>query len=81
VPDLVQDRVNGLVVEGTAEGIAAAAALLQRHPAWARGLAAEGRSTAEGQGHARVMAAAYERLLVRLWHEKFGPAPDAAVAS
>ena len=68
------------MVDGTPEGIAAVARLLQRHPAWARGLAAEGRSTAEEKGHARVMARAYEDLFLRLWREKFGLDPAVAVA-
>jgi glycosyltransferase involved in cell wall biosynthesis len=80
VPELVRDRINGLVVDGTAEGIATVARLLQGHPAWARGVAAEGRSTAEQLGHARVMARAYEDLFLRLWREKFGRGPAVAVA-
>jgi UDP-glucose:(heptosyl)LPS alpha-1,3-glucosyltransferase len=80
VPDLVRDRVNGLVVDGSAEEIAAVATLLERHPSWARGLAAEGRATAELCGHARVMARAYENLFLRLWREKFGQDPALAVA-
>src|SRR5205814_830507 len=44
VPELIQDRVNGLVVSGSVESICEAAELLQRHPAWARGLAAQGRA-------------------------------------
>jgi glycosyltransferase involved in cell wall biosynthesis len=81
VPDLVRDRVNGLIVDGSAEGIASVARLLQKHPLWARGLAAEGRSTAEELGHARVMARAYENLFLRLWREKFGHVPAMAVAT
>jgi glycosyltransferase involved in cell wall biosynthesis len=80
VPELVRDRVNGLVVDGSAESIAAVAMLLHRHPAWARGLAAEGRATAEAYGHARTMARAYENLFLRLWREKFGRDPAMAVA-
>jgi hypothetical protein len=80
VPDLVRDRVNGLVVDGSPDGIAAGALLLHRHPAWARGLAAEGRSTAEEWGHARAMARAYENLFLRLWREKFGQDPAVALA-
>ena len=51
VPELIRDRVNGLVVDGTAASIADAAKLLERYPAWGRGLAAEGRATAEERGH------------------------------
>jgi glycosyltransferase involved in cell wall biosynthesis len=70
VPDLIRDRVNGLVVSGTPESIGEAAQLLRHHPAWARGLAAEGRATAERHCHALAMARAYEDLLLRLWREK-----------
>jgi glycosyltransferase involved in cell wall biosynthesis len=76
VPELVRDRVNGLVVQGTAEEIANVARLLHRHPAWARGVAREGRSTAEASGHARVMARAYENLFLELWRAKFGRQPE-----
>lgn len=70
VPEVIEDRINGLVVPGTAESFAAAADLLHRHPAWAQGLAAEGRAFAEEYGHARTMARRYEELLLRLWREK-----------
>jgi len=72
VPDLIVDRVNGLVVAGTPESIQNAALLLRGNPAWARGLAAQGRVDAEARGHARTMARAYEDLLLGLWHQKFG---------
>jgi glycosyltransferase involved in cell wall biosynthesis len=72
VPDLIADRVNGLVVAGTPESIRDAALLLRGNPAWARGLAAQGRLDAEARGHARTMARAYEDLLLRLWGQKFG---------
>jgi glycosyltransferase involved in cell wall biosynthesis len=72
VPELIVDRVNGLVVAGTPESIRDAATLLHDHPAWARGLAAQGRADAEACGQARSMARAYEDLLLGLWHQKFG---------
>ena len=72
VPDLIIDRVNGLVVAGTPESIRAAALLLRGNPAWARGLAAQGRADAEARGQARTMARAYEDLLLGLWKQKFG---------
>jgi glycosyltransferase involved in cell wall biosynthesis len=72
VPEVIEDRVNGLVVDGSPAAIAAAATLLQRHPEWARGLAAEGRAFADRHGHARRMARQYEDLLERLWAEKHG---------
>jgi glycosyltransferase involved in cell wall biosynthesis len=70
VPELVRDRVNGLVVPGDPASVAAAALLLRRHPRWARGVAAEGKAFAERHGHARRMARDYENLLHRLWREK-----------
>lgn len=72
VPDLIVDRVNGLVVAGTPASIREAALLLRGNPAWARGLAAQGRLDAEARGQARTMARAYEDLLLRLWNQKFG---------
>ena len=72
VPDLIVDRVNGLVVAGTPESIRDAALLLRGNPAWACGLAAQGRVDAEARGQARTMARAYEDLLLGLWNQKFG---------
>lgn len=70
VPDLIQDRVSGLIVPGTPNSVRDAAMLLHDHPAWARGLAEEGRALADERGHARAMARRYEDLLLRLWAEK-----------
>jgi UDP-glucose:(heptosyl)LPS alpha-1,3-glucosyltransferase len=72
--EVIKDRVNGVVVSGDAASVATAAALLQRYPEWARGIAAEGWSFAERYGHARRMARDYEALLHGLWAEKFGVA-------
>jgi len=67
VPELVLDRINGLVVDGSPSSIAAAASQLQRNPDWARGLAAEAQNLADSVGHARRMARDYEALLLELW--------------
>ncbi len=72
VPDLIVDRVNGLVVDGTPDSIRDAALLLRGNPAWARGLAAQGLADADARGQAREMARAYEDLLLGLWNRKFG---------
>jgi glycosyltransferase involved in cell wall biosynthesis len=72
VPDVIVDRVNGIIIPGTVDSIGAAAQLLARYPAWARGLAHEARQFAEKNGHARLMAQQYEDLLERLWIDKFG---------
>lgn len=71
VPEIIHDRVNGLVVAGTAGSIGEAAELLRRHRAWAAGMAAEGRAYAQQHGHARTMARRYEVLLEALWREKY----------
>jgi len=71
VQEVVRDRINGVIVEGTAESVAGAARLLQEHPSWRRGLACEGQVYAEHTGHARRMAKEYENLLWRLWGEKY----------
>ncbi|APW58980.1 glycosyltransferase [Paludisphaera borealis] len=70
VPDLLIDRVNGVVVPGDVESIRSAVLLLQKHPEWARGLAAEAKKVADERGHARRMARGYEDLVHRLWREK-----------
>jgi glycosyltransferase involved in cell wall biosynthesis len=73
VPEIIQDRINGLIVSGDARSICAAATLLRQHPDWARGIAAEGYAHAEKNGHALRMARDYENLLHALWVEKHGP--------
>lgn len=73
VPEVVRDRINGLVVDGSPAAIARAAELLAQYPRWARGMAAEARAFAERHGHARRMARDYEDLLHGLWRAKHGP--------
>lgn len=70
VPEIIRDRVNGLVVDPTPAAIANAARMLQQHPEWAKGLAAEGRAVADARLHAARMAREYEDLLWRLWRAK-----------
>ncbi|MEK6257148.1 MAG: glycosyltransferase family 4 protein [Planctomycetota bacterium] len=70
VPEVIRDRINGLIVEPTPDSIAAAVRLLQEHPDWARGLAAEGRAAADARFHATRMASEYENLLWKLWRAK-----------
>jgi glycosyltransferase involved in cell wall biosynthesis len=67
VPELIVDRVNGLVVEPDAESVRLAAARLAEYPRWAAGLAAEAKAFADRHGHAARMARDYEDLLWRLW--------------
>lgn len=73
VPDAIVDRVNGIVVSGDPGSFAAAAALLEAHPQWARAIAREGRRYADQHGHARQMCQRYEDLLDRLWSQSLSP--------
>ena len=70
VPDIIRDRINGQIVEPTPEAIADAVRLLQEHPEWAKGMAAEGRATADTHFHAARMAREYEDLLWSLWQAR-----------
>ena len=70
VPEMIVDRVNGLVVDGTPDSIARAALLLRAHPHWSAGLALQGFSHANEHGHARRMAIEYEQLFSRLVWER-----------
>lgn len=79
-PELVQDRIQGLVVPGDPESLCRAAQLLHDHPRWAAGLAAEGQALGRRVGFAQRMAREYEELLDRLWQER-GRAPGARGAS
>jgi glycosyltransferase involved in cell wall biosynthesis len=71
-PEGIVDRVNGVLVDGSPESIASAVDLIDRHPTWARAMAAEGRLYAEKAGFASQMARSYTVLFERLWAEKFG---------
>jgi glycosyltransferase involved in cell wall biosynthesis len=70
VPELIEDRVNGLIVEPRAESIQAGLQRLERNRFWAHGVAEQGRQTAERYGHASRMARQYEETLGRLWAER-----------
>ncbi len=74
VPEVIVDRINGLIVEPTAESVGQAAAHLRRYPQWARGLAAEAKTFADRNGHAARMARDYEDLLQTLWNQRNGHA-------
>lgn len=67
VPEVIVDRVNGLVVSGDPGSVAAAAELLAARPAWAAAVAQEGKTFADQHGHAARMAREYEALFRRLW--------------
>lgn len=70
VPELILDRINGLIVSPSADAVREAADRLRLYPSWARGMAAEARAFADREGHAVRMARDYEDLLERLWEEK-----------
>lgn len=66
VPEVIRDRISGLVVTPSPEMIATSIHNLSSHPHWASGLAKEGRVFAETHLHASRMARQYEDLLWRL---------------
>jgi hypothetical protein len=70
VPDVIEDRVHGLIIDFSAQSLAQAAQLLYNHPDWARGLGAAARVHADRVGHCRRMAADYEALFAALWAGK-----------
>ncbi|MDP6443718.1 MAG: glycosyltransferase family 4 protein [Pirellulaceae bacterium] len=72
VPEVVRDRVNGVVVSGDCSSLIDAISLLEQHPTWAQSIANEGRAYAERNGHALRMARDYQELLTRLWREQHG---------
>jgi glycosyltransferase involved in cell wall biosynthesis len=69
IPEIVADRVNGLLTDGTPEHLSECLSELGERPRWAEGVAAEGAATAERFGFASRMARDYEVLLHRLWNE------------
>jgi glycosyltransferase involved in cell wall biosynthesis len=71
VPELIRDRVNGIVISQDSSSISSAVTLLAENSHWCRGLAAQGRATADRTGHASRAARDVEQLLTRLWLEKF----------
>lgn len=70
VPEVICDRVNGLVVQPEVGSIAEAIRLIQMHRHWARGMACQGQSLANTHLHAARMAREYEMLLCRLVYER-----------
>lgn len=72
VPELMQHKIHGLVVDGTSESICGAIKTLRQHPDWRRGLAAEGRTSVMTQALGHKMARQYEQLLWQLWRDKVG---------
>jgi glycosyltransferase involved in cell wall biosynthesis len=72
VPEVITDRVNGIVVKGDPASVREALHLVEQHPRWARALGAEGKAYADQHGHARRMAREYERLLLGLYRTRFG---------
>ncbi len=66
VPEVIRDRISGIVVDPNAASISSAVRALQQHPQWAKGIAAESHSFANAHLHASRMARDYEDLLWRL---------------
>jgi glycosyltransferase involved in cell wall biosynthesis len=72
VPEAILDRVNGLIVQGDAASISAAAALLEHHRDWAASVGNEARELAERIGYASTMAERYADLMESLWTARHG---------
>jgi glycosyltransferase involved in cell wall biosynthesis len=66
VPEVICDRVNGVVVQPNADCIARTINVLHANPLWSQGMANQGRAFAGKHLHAARMAAEYEDLLGRL---------------
>jgi len=66
-PEVISDRVNGLLVEPDVDSIASAAKDLHSHRAWAKGMAMQGKSYASQHLNAAQMARRYEDLLCDLF--------------
>lgn len=69
-PELLTDRVTGLLTDGSSEHLAATLRLMEQNRQWTLGLAAQGHALAERFAYASRMARDYEYLLHHLWHEK-----------
>ena len=67
VPEVIQHRVNGLIVSLDGSDFPHAVNELRTHPDWARALGREGQAYADQHGHALRMAQQYEDLLESLW--------------
>jgi len=72
VPEVIQHRVNGLIVSLDCSDFTQAVGELQSHPEWAKALGREGQAYADQHGHALRMAQKYEDLLESLWQRGNG---------
>jgi glycosyltransferase involved in cell wall biosynthesis len=68
VAEIIEDRVNGLITDGSPEHLASRLQLLADNPRWAAGIAAQGAACVEQFGYAHRMARDYEHLLHHLWN-------------
>jgi glycosyltransferase involved in cell wall biosynthesis len=73
-PELLLDRIHGLIADPNGASIAQAARFLEQNPDWAASIARAGKRLAESFGFARQMARRYEDLFEQLWRAKFGNA-------
>lgn len=66
VPEVIHDRINGIIVDGSPIELAKALARLEGDPRWARGVAECASEYAKSFGYARRMAKEYEAVFRRL---------------
>lgn len=66
VPEVVQDNISGVIVDGELNQIVAALQRVEANRQWSKALGHEARQYAMQHGHARSMAMKYEDLFDRL---------------
>lgn len=66
VPEVVQDNVSGVIVNGTVNEIADALRRVEENRQWSQAMGQQARQYALTHGHARAMTAKYEELFDRL---------------
>lgn len=66
VPQLIRDRITGVIVDSAPASVAAAIESIAGSPDWARALGAAAARLADEVGHASQMARKYEQLFAQL---------------
>ncbi len=73
VPEIIQHRINGLIVDKGLEQITQTLCQLRQYPDWAAALGREASNYAMQQGHARRMAEDYLELFYKLVGRSWPP--------
>ncbi len=78
VGEVIEHRINGIVVKPNPVDISHAAMLIHQHPHWARGIAAEGQAVAQHRLHAKRMSEHYGRVLHQIHKARLKSRPVGA---